>query len=101
MQCVYFKGENGEIVKRTDIPESLMLATQVARRELLESLSMLDDGIFVSLLEDIEPSEAELRCVIRRATIEQQLTPVLFASAFKNKGRAGSLGRNHNVLAEP
>ena len=86
MQCVYFKGEHGEKVVRTAIPQSLIEDARAAQRVMMESLSMLDDRILEMLLEGINPGDEELRRVIRQATIAQQMTPVLFASAYKNKG---------------
>ena len=86
MRAVYFEGESGEFVLRKEIPVELVTAAQTARDTLLESLAMLDDEIMKALLVEEEPSEHEVRRVLRTATIAQQLTPVLFGSAYKNKG---------------
>lgn len=86
MQAVYFKGDEGEIVERTDIPAELQDKAKEARAEMLEALSQFDDGLMETLLEEGEPEEKDVRRIIRDATLAQQVTPVLMGSAFKNKG---------------
>jgi len=86
MQAVYFKGDEGEIVERTEIPAELLDQAKEARMEMLEALSQFDDGLMEILLEEGEPELADVRRIIRDATLAQQVTPVLMGSAFKNKG---------------
>jgi len=86
MQAVYFKGDEGEIVERTDIPAELQDQAKEARAEMLEALSHFDDGLMEILLEEGEPEVKDVRRIIRDATLAQQVTPVLMGSAFKNKG---------------
>ena len=86
MKAVYFKGEEGEEVERTEIPAELLDAAKEARAEMLEALSQFDDNLMEILLEEGEPEEKDVRRIIRDATLAQQVTPVLMGSAFKNKG---------------
>ena len=86
MQAVYFKGEKGEEVERTEIPAELLDEAKAARAEMLESLSQFDDGLMELLLEEGEPEEADVRRIIRDATLAQQITAVLMGTAFKDKG---------------
>ncbi len=85
MKAVYFSGDEGEITERVDIPADMLEEAQVARTEMLEALSQFDDELMGLLLEEGEPTVAQVRQVIRAATIAQQVTPVLMGSAFKNK----------------
>lgn len=85
MQAVYCKGEEGEIVERTEIPAELLDKAKETRAEMLEALSQFDDDLMEILLEEREPEEPHVRRVIRDATLAQQVTPVLMGSAFKNK----------------
>ncbi|MCH2203765.1 MAG: elongation factor G [Fuerstiella sp.] len=85
MKAVYFRGEEGEEVERTEIPAELLNQAQEARAEMLESLSQFDDDLMEILLEEGEPEEKDVRRIIRDATLAQQVTPVLMGSAFKNK----------------
>ena len=86
MEAVYFRGEKGEDVERTEIPAELQDAANEARVEMLEALSQFDDALMELLLEEGEPEEKDVRRIIRDATLAQQITPVLMGSAFKDKG---------------
>ncbi len=77
------KGEEYDVV---DIPATHTEAAREWRDKLLETLAEADDDMMEKYLEGEEPTEAELRAGIRRATIASKLTPVLTGSAFKNKG---------------
>lgn len=86
MQVVRFDGEHGEVVVREAIPDELMSAANAARRTMLETLSMFDDDLMTSLLQDEEPTSATIRSIIRAGTLALQLTPVLAGSAYHNQG---------------
>nr|BCX00638.1 MAG: elongation factor G [Bacteroidota bacterium] len=76
----------GETWDEIDIPADLMPEARHWRILMLEALADLDDTLLMKYLEGEEISEQELKAVIRRATIEMRITPVLCGSAFKNKG---------------
>lgn len=86
MRAVSFDGPDGKDVTRGVVPDHLRQAAQAARDELIDAVAMLDDTVMSGLLDGRAPSVGELRRVIRDATVSRQLTPVLFASAFKNCG---------------
>lgn len=86
MQSVWFEGGRGEDVRRDAIPEHLKADAEKYRHEMLEALSMFSDELMVALLEEQEFPAAELRKIIREATLTQDITPVMCGSAFKDKG---------------
>lgn len=86
MKAVTHEGDEGETIIRGDIPADMLEEAQAARQEMLESLSQFDDGLMELLLEEGEPEVADVRRIIRDATLSQQMTPVLMGSAYKNKG---------------
>jgi elongation factor G len=53
---------------------------------MLETLSLYDDDLMVALLEEEQPSIAQIQSIIRAATLSQEITPVLMGTAFRNKG---------------
>ena len=69
-----------------DIPEDLMEVAKKFRTEMLEAVSEVDDTLLEKYLEGKEISEDEIKRVLRVATIELKIIPVLCGSAFKNKG---------------
>jgi elongation factor G len=53
---------------------------------LIESVAETDDVLLEKFLEGQEPTVAELKAAIRKATIGMHIFPVLCGTAFKNKG---------------
>ena len=86
MKAVYFDGEHGQTVRRERIPDSIRETAIERRRQMIESLSLLDESLMEAVCSGSEPTVEDLRNVIRRATIEHRLIPVLLGSAYKNKG---------------
>ncbi|MBA2663384.1 MAG: elongation factor G [Bradymonadaceae bacterium] len=82
----YYDGENGEEVRTEDCPANLVDVVEEQRNKLVEVLADLDDTIATAYLEGEEVTPAMMAPVIRRATIERQMTAVFLGSAFKNKG---------------
>jgi elongation factor G len=76
----------GKRVNVEDIPETLQEVAAQARRKVVEILADLDEGMMEAYVEGREPKEEDLIAVLRRATLEQAVVPVLCGSAFKNKG---------------
>ncbi len=70
-----------------EIPEDLKEEAAEWREKMLEAVAETDDSLLERYFEDpdlITPEE--VRGVIRRATIERTIVPVMCGSAFKNKG---------------
>jgi elongation factor G len=56
------------------------------RQDMLEMLSEKDDSLMQKYLDGVEVSAAELRSAVRRATLAQEVVPVLYGASFRNKG---------------
>ena len=76
----------GATFDEIEIPEDLMENANKFRTEMLEAVSEVDDTLLEKYLEGEEISEKEITDVLRKATIELKIIPVLCGSAFKNKG---------------
>jgi len=85
MKAYHFDGKPNEDYKEIAIPEELKDVITSRREELLEALSHFDDDFFMKYAEG-EVTVAEIKTVIRKATIAAEFFPVLCGSAFKNKG---------------
>jgi len=101
MRAVYNEGHNGEIVHRTDIPESLREEAERSRHGMLDTLSLYDDTLMAKLLEDDDPTEAEIYDAVRRATLAREITPVFLGSAYRNKGVQSLLDAVVRYLPSP
>ena len=83
---MYHEETMGATFDEFDIPEDLMEIATRYRTEMLEAVSDIDDTLLEKYLEGKEISEEEIKTVLRKATIELKIIPVLCGSAFKNKG---------------
>jgi elongation factor G len=87
MQEHRFKEEAyGAEYESGDLTEELEAQAQEWRQQLLEHLSLYDDDLLEKIVEEEEVSQEEVVRVLRKATLNGQITPVLCGSAFKNKG---------------
>ncbi|HAM97377.1 MAG TPA: elongation factor G [Marinilabiliales bacterium] len=69
------------------IPSDLVDSVDEWRAKLIESVAELDDSLLERFFDDPDSITAEeIRAVIRQATVNQVIVPVLCGSAFKNKG---------------
>ncbi len=68
------------------IPRDLLDKALEYRTHLLETVAEFDDHVMEKYLEGGDITEQELKSVIRKATLQNVIVPVLLGSAFKNKG---------------
>jgi elongation factor G len=69
-----------------EIPAALLDQALEYRKILIEAAVELDDDAMTAYLDGIEPDEATLKRLIRRAVKTIIFIPILCGSAFKNKG---------------
>ncbi|KAI3894219.1 hypothetical protein MKX03_022644 [Papaver bracteatum] len=86
LKTYLFQGSSGEKVTITDVPADMEALVAEKRRELIETVSEVDDQLAEAFLNDEPLSAEELDAAIRRATIANKFVPVFMGSAFKNKG---------------
>ena len=101
MKAYYFDGEKGEVVRTEEIPAELKDEADGHRSEMLEALSMFDDGLMESMLEEAEIEASKIHDVVRAATLSHQIVPVMMGSAFKNKGVQPLLDAVNRYLPSP
>ena len=83
---MYHEETFGATFDEIEIPQDLMELANKYRTEMLEAVSDVDDSLLEKYLDGQEISENEIKDVLRKATIELKIIPVLCGSAFKNKG---------------
>jgi elongation factor G len=88
MKAIVFDQDSfGSKLEITDVPPEYADVALEARRNLLESVCILDDDLLERYLEgDSDIPASSIYETIRKGTIGLKLTPVLVGSAFKNKG---------------
>jgi elongation factor G len=87
MKAYHYKEETlGAEYEVVDVPAELADRVAELREQMVEAVAETDDELLEKYLSGSEISDAELRAALRRATVTNQLQPVLCGSAFKNKG---------------
>ena len=87
MQELRFKdGSWGMEFERAEISEEIRPKAEKERHEMLEKLSLYDDELLKKIIEEQGIGQSEIIEVLRSATLDGLITPVLCGSAFKNKG---------------
>ena len=70
----------------TTVPEELQAEVARRREEMIEKLAETEDDLAIRYLEGDEFSSEELKAILRQATLEGQVVPVLCGTALRNKG---------------
>ena len=86
MRALMFEGQRGIDVVTTDIPAGMTEAASRARESMVERVAENDDQLMVSFLEGHDIGVTELRKAVRRATINNAITPVFAGAALRDKG---------------
>jgi elongation factor G len=86
MEAVTYADDLGAEVVRGPIPEAMQDEAGFYREALLEALAEVDDDLAERYLEGLDVTPEQTVAVLRRATIANQLFPVLCGSSLHNKG---------------
>ena len=87
MKAVTFHGQHGNEIKVSDeIPSELQDLANEKRKELIETVSGVDDDLAEIFLMEEEPTVEQLKEAIRRSVVSNQFSPVFMGSAYKNRG---------------
>jgi elongation factor G len=84
-----------------DIPAGLLEQAKEYRDLLVELASEVSEAATEAYLEGKQPTEAELKALIRKGTVSNFFVPVLCGSAFKNKGVQPMLDAVVDYLPSP
>ncbi|OGY47078.1 MAG: translation elongation factor G, partial [Candidatus Buchananbacteria bacterium RIFCSPHIGHO2_01_FULL_47_11b] len=81
-----YKDDMGKEVEETEVPADLEEKAESYRAELLEAIVQHDENLMNKYLAGETIEVNELRQVLRKATIANEMMPILCGSALKNKG---------------
>ncbi|OGY90410.1 MAG: translation elongation factor G [Candidatus Komeilibacteria bacterium RIFCSPLOWO2_01_FULL_52_15] len=85
-KAIYFLDDEGKKFEERDVPEDMRALVKEYREKLVEAVATHDEVLTTMYLEAKEISIADLKRVMRKATIANEFVPVLCGSALKNKG---------------
>ncbi|MBR5969430.1 MAG: elongation factor G [Lachnospiraceae bacterium] len=86
MKAYYFRGEKGDDVEITDVPDDLKDEAQLRHDEMVEKICELDDALTEKFLDGTEPTVEELKAALRKGCCESTAVPVCNGTAYRNKG---------------
>lgn len=98
---MYHDDTLGATFEDIEIPHDLIAVANKYRTLMLEAVSDIDDTLLEKYLEGEEITEEEIKVVLRKATNELKIVPVLCGSSFKNKGVQKLLDTVVEVLPSP
>ena len=83
---VFDKASKGAEFEEIDVPDNLRDEYELQRSALLDAVAEEDEVLLDKYLSGETLTEAEIHSCIRKATIAQNIVPVLCGSAFRNMG---------------
>ena len=86
MKANVFYDDLGKDVRVEEIPEDMMDLAEEYREKLMDAVSVFDDDIAMMYLEGEEIPVEMIKAVIRKATIANEMVPVVCGTSYKNKG---------------
>jgi elongation factor G len=86
MNAIVYQDELGTDFEITDIPDDHRELADEYRLKLIEAIADHDDHLLETYLDGGVITPEHMREVIRQATLDISITPVMCGSAFKNKG---------------
>ncbi len=81
-----YKDEAGKEWEDQDVPEDMKEKVEQHRHEMIEKIAEQDDALLEKYLGGEEPTIEEMKAVLRKATVDKKIMPILVGSALKNKG---------------
>ncbi len=76
----------GKDVRREPIPDDMKELAAKYRTAMIESIVEMDEELMEKYFEGEEPTVEQMKKVIRKATIANEMVPVTCGTAYRNKG---------------
>ncbi len=87
MKAEIYYDDLGNDVRMEDIPEDMLDKAQEYRDSMIEKICETDEALMEKFFEDPESiTEDELKAALRKATINNEIVPMLCGTSYRNKG---------------
>ncbi len=86
MKAEVYYDDIGKDIREEEIPEDMKEKAEEYHTALLEAVAELDETLMEKYLEGEEITVPEIKKVIRKATIDNEMVPVCCGTSYKNKG---------------
>ena len=84
--AIVYYDDLGKDVRVEEIPEDMKDIVEEYRQALIESVCEMDEELMEKYFEGEEPSVADMKRIIRKATISNDMVPVCCGTSYRNKG---------------
>ena len=101
MKAIVFYDELGKDFREEEIPEDMVDICNEYHEKLMDAVTALDDDLAMMYLEGEEIPVDMIKAVIRRATIANEMVPVVCGTSYKNKGVQEMLDAVVDYLPSP
>ena len=86
MKADIYYDDMGNDVRVEDIPEDMKAQAQEYHDKLIEAVAETDEELMMKYLEGEELTKEEIKAALRKATISNEIVPVVCGSSYKNRG---------------
>ena len=86
MKADVYYDDMGKDMRVEEIPADMIDIANKYRAELVEAVASLDDDLMEKFLMEEEITTEEIKAVIRKATIANEMVPVCCGTSYRNKG---------------
>ncbi len=86
MKAYIYRDDIGVDILETDIPADMADKAAEYRAEMIEAISEFDDELLEKFLAGEELTEAEIKAGLRKATLANDIVPVVCGTSYRNKG---------------
>ena len=86
MEADIYYDDMGKDMRVEAIPEDMREEAEKYRAEMVEAICATDDELMEKFLMDEEITVEELKTALRKATINNEIIPVVCGTSYKNKG---------------
>ena len=76
----------GKDVRHEPIPEDMKEIAEKYRTALVESIVEMDEELMEKYFEGEEPTVEQMKAIIRKATIANEMVPICCGTSYRNKG---------------
>ncbi len=86
MKAEVYYDDLGKDVREEDIPADMLEKAEEYRQNMIEKIAETDDELMEKFFNEEEITIDELKKALRKATINNEIVPVLCGTSYRNKG---------------
>ena len=86
MKAIMYYDDLGKDVREEEIPEDMKELADKYHTNLIENIVEQDEALMEKYFEGEEPSVEEMKKIIRKATIANEMVPICCGTSYRNKG---------------